>query len=108
MPPSFAGKLKQKFIFKIRIIHNINSIIMKIIVAILLLALLALTQTQQICLHQECQKELDACGPDCIVLMGKCVFSCTLSSIGCMQQCIGNNPAAQAMLDCSFNKCINL
>lgn len=58
---------------------------MKVILAICLL-FLTLVQGQQICLHQECQKELDACDADCAVAMGKSVFSCTLSSLGCLQQ----------------------
>lgn len=79
--------------------------ITKILLAILLLSL---CYTQQICLKQECAGELTACDDACVVAMGKCTFDCTLSSLGCMQKCLAGNQAAENLLECSFNKCINL
>jgi hypothetical protein len=81
---------------------------MRALLVLLLLSLVALTFGQQICLRDQCAKELTACGADCVALMGKCYFSCTLSSQGCLQNCIGANAPAQNLLECSFNKCINL
>ena len=74
----------------------------------LLLALLPLIMTQNICLKAECQTQLDNCDAACIAQMGKCSFSCSLSSLGCLEQCLGDNQAAQNLLECSYNKCINL
>lgn len=65
---------------------------------LVLLTLLALAQAQQVCLHQECQDQLNACDATCITKMGQCTFSCTLSSLGCMQQCIGDHQQAQDLL----------
>ena len=81
---------------------------MKSIVLVLLLALIAFASSQQICLRDQCANELKACDAGCVVLMGKCFQSCTLSSLGCLQKCIGDSPAGQNLLECSFNKCINL
>ena len=75
---------------------------------VLLLALVVASFGQQVCLREECAKEVEACGSECVGLMGRCFFSCTLSSLGCLQKCIGANQPAQNLLECSFNKCINL
>lgn len=40
--------------------------------------------------------------------MGKCTFECTLMSQGCMQECIGGSKEAQSLLECSYNKCLNI
>lgn len=74
----------------------------------LLIALIALVLTQQICLKQECAQQVAACNDECVVSMGKCMFSCTMASLGCLQKCLGDNAPAQALLECSFNKCIYL
>lgn len=74
----------------------------------MLFVLLTFTLAQQICLKQECAQQLAGCNDDCIVSMGKCMFSCTMNSLGCLQKCLGDNAPAQALLECSFNKCINL
>lgn len=74
----------------------------------LLLSVLAVVFGQQICLKQECAQEVAACGEDCVTLMGKCMFSCTMNSRGCLQKCMGDNAVAQSLLECSFNKCIML
>ena len=79
--------------------------ITKILLAVLLLSF---CNTQQICLKLECAGELAACDDACVVAMGKCTFDCTLSSLGCMQKCLAGNQAAENLLECSFNKCINL
>ncbi len=39
--------------------------------------------------------------------MGKCTFDCTLMSQGCMQDCVTTNNSAKALLECSYNKCLN-
>lgn len=81
--------------------------IMKIILVFCLL-LACLVQGQNICLHRECQDQIDGCNADCVATMGKCVFSCTLSSLGCLQQCLTGNTPALALLGCSYDKCINV
>ena len=81
---------------------------MRLLAVCLLLALLPLLMAQNICLKAECQSQIDACDASCVALMGKCTFACSMSSLGCLEQCIGANDAAQNMLECSFNKCINL
>lgn len=75
---------------------------------ITLLLLLTLISAQQICLQQSCAAEVAGCDDACIAAMGKCMFSCTMSSLGCQQKCLGDNGPAQNLLECSFNKCINL
>lgn len=75
---------------------------------LLLLALLVLSLSQQICLKQECAAELGGCGDGCKELMGKCMFSCTMNSYGCLQKCMWGNAPALALLECSFTKCILL
>jgi GR25 family glycosyltransferase involved in LPS biosynthesis len=70
--------------------------------------LVALTLSQQICLHRECQKELDGCDTACAAQMGECTFGCTLGSLGCLEKCLDGNTPAVALLQCSFNKCINV
>jgi len=74
----------------------------------LLLSVLVVVFGQQICLKQECAEQVAACGDDCVTLMGKCMFSCTMNSLGCLQKCMGDNAVAQRLLECSFNKCIML
>jgi hypothetical protein len=74
----------------------------------LVLALLAMALAQQICLKQECVQQLAACNDECVTAMGKCMFSCTMGSLGCLQKCLGNSAPAQDLLECAFNKCINL
>ena len=75
---------------------------------LVLLLLLGMTTAQQICLHRECADELKACDSDCAALMGKCTFSCTLSSLGCLEQCLRDHQPATDLLLCSFTKCINV
>jgi hypothetical protein len=82
--------------------------ITKVLFLLCISILLGTINCQQFCLSQECKGELTACNADCVALMGKCTFTCTLSSLGCMQKCLGDNKAAQNLLECSFNKCINL
>lgn len=48
------------------------------------------------------------CGQECQLKLAECTFSCTMGSEGCMQDCVGNNIPAKALLYCSFDKCINL
>ena len=81
---------------------------MKIHSLLLLLSALSLMSAQQICLKAECATEIAQCDSACVALMGKCTFDCTLSSVGCLQRCIGDNSPAIKLLECSFNKCINL
>jgi hypothetical protein len=81
----------------------------KIIIALLItFLLLEVSHSQQVCLHSECKDQLDACDFDCSTLMTKCTYECTLNSIGCLQKCLGNDKAAQNLLECSFTKCIYL
>lgn len=75
---------------------------------VLLLVLLAVALGQQICLKQECAQQVAACGDDCVTLMGKCMFTCTMNSRGCLQKCMGDNAVAQGLLECAFNRCISL
>lgn len=75
---------------------------------LLLVALLAACLGQQICLKQECAAQLAGCNDECVAAMGKCMFTCTMGSQGCIQKCLGDNVPAQALLECSFNKCILL
>jgi hypothetical protein len=75
---------------------------------VLLLTVLAVAFGQQICLQQECAQQVKACGDDCVQLMGKCMFSCTMGSLGCLQKCMGDSAPAQGLLECAFNKCILL
>lgn len=95
--------------------HSSTSIIIHILAksvrmgkVIFLLALIALVFGQQICLKEECAQQLAGCGDDCVVSMGKCMFTCTMGSQGCLQKCLGDNAPALSLLECSFNKCINL
>ncbi len=81
---------------------------MKSLVLIVLFALIAFASSQQICLRDQCANELKACNAGCVMLMGKCFQSCTLSSLGCLQKCIGDSQEGQNLLECSFNKCINV
>lgn len=74
---------------------------------LLSLSLLAAANSQQICIKQECAAQVAACNLDCVKLMGKCTFECTLMSQGCMQDCMVLNKEAKALLECSYNKCLN-
>lgn len=76
--------------------------------SLLLTLLLPLSLGQQICIRQECAAQLAACTADCVKLMGKCHFECTLMSQGCMQDCMALNKEAKALLECSYNRCLNL
>ena len=77
------------------------------ITAILLLAvLLTVAFGQQICLRRECADQLKACDAECAALMGTCTFSCTLGSLGCLEECLKGHDNAVNLLQCSFNKCI--
>ena len=78
------------------------------LVLLVVLMLLNLTFSQQVCLHRVCPDELKACNSDCAALMGNCTFECTLNSLGCLEQCMRGNQAAVNLLLCSFNKCINV
>lgn len=50
---------------------------------------------------------MSGCNLDCIKLMGKCYFECTLSSQGCMEDCVAKNDKAKALLECTYNRCLN-
>lgn len=75
---------------------------------LLFLTLLVLSLSQQICLRQECAAQLEGCDGGCQEMMGKCMFSCTMNSYGCLQKCMRGSAPALALLECSFTKCIVL
>lgn len=75
---------------------------------LIFLAVLVLSLCQQICLKQECAAQVAGCDAACQELMGKCMFSCTMNSYGCLQKCMWGNAPALALLECSFTKCIAL
>ena len=77
-------------------------------IIITLLFLISMLNGQQICMKESCATHIAACNLDCIKLMGKCYFECTLMSQGCMQDCVTGNKPARELLDCSYNKCLNL
>ncbi len=74
---------------------------------IVLVSMLVALNGQQVCIKQECAAQVVACNPTCVKLMGKCTFDCTLMSQGCMQACVSANSEAKALLECSYNKCLN-
>ena len=78
------------------------------VILTLFVALFSIVSSQQVCVRDQCLQQWNACDQACVVLMGNCTQSCTLSSLGCLQKCIGANQPAQNLLECSFNKCINL
>lgn len=79
-------------------------IVKQLLVLVLMLVML---RAQQVCMKQECAAQIAACTPTCAKLMGKCTFECTLMSQGCMQACVSANSEAKALLECSYNKCLN-
>lgn len=79
---------------------------MRFIAIFLIALLLNIAFGQQICLRRECPEELKGCDADCAALMGSCTFSCSLSSLGCLEKCMEGHDNAVKLLQCSFNKCI--
>lgn len=62
---------------------------------------------QQICMNEECSDEIKACDAGCQEVLGNCTFDCTIMSRGCMTTCLKDNQAAQTLLTCAYNKCLN-
>lgn len=61
---------------------------MKIIAIVIVALILNVAFGQQICLRRECGDQLKACDSECAAMMGTCTFSCTLSSLGCLEKCL--------------------
>lgn len=62
---------------------------------------------QQICLKNKCSSQAAACDSHCQKLLSDCTFQCTLVSHGCMQDCAITNESAQALLQCSYERCLD-
>jgi hypothetical protein len=77
------------------------------LVLLIITILITCLNGQQICIKQSCAAQIAACDLTCVKLMGKCTFDCTLMSQGCMQDCVTTNNPAKALLECSYNKCLN-
>ena len=73
---------------------------------VIIFSLIILINSQQICLNDECPEQKKMCDLDCQNLLSNCTFSCTLLSLGCMYDCVGNNEKAKNLLDCSSEKCL--